>query len=68
MDPINKFDNFFPAFEGNNDNLVFLITKTAQIISKWFSDAEQLGPLPSEDSFQISTPGEKGCNLDSLFS
>ena len=68
MDPINKFDNFFPAFEGNNDNLVFLITKTAQIISKWFSDAEQTGPLPSEDSFQIYIPEEKGCNLDALFS
>ena len=68
MDPINKIDNFFPAFEGNNENLSILITKAAQIICKWFSDSEKLGPLPIESNFKISTPEADGTSLDVLFS
>ena len=68
MDPNNRLDNFFPAYQGNNDNLIILLTRTAEILTKWFSDAENLGPLPIENNFKPSMPEEYGSSLDSLFS
>ena len=68
MDPINKFDNFFPAYEGNNDNLIVLLNKTSQIICEWFSKSDQLGPLPIEGNFKVSMPEQYGITFDDLFS
>ena len=68
MDPNNRLDNLFPAYQGKNENLIILLTRTAEILTKWFSDAENLGPLPIENNFKPSMPEEYGISLDSLFS
>ena len=67
-DSINKSNNFFPAYSGNNDDLFNLINKTSKIICSRFSNAEKLGPLPIEGNFICSVPDEKGNSSDILFS
>ena len=54
VDPINKSDKLFPNYSGSNDNLFYLLNKTSQIICKWFSESEQLGPLPIEKKFNCT--------------
>ena len=68
IDPINKIEKMFPTSSGNNDNLLTLLNKTSQIICKWFSDAEKLGPLPMDNNFKCSVPDEFGNSTDVLFS
>ena len=68
VDPINKIENLFPSHSGSNDNLLNLLTKTSQIICKWFSDSEELGPLPIDSNFKCSVPDEFGNSTDVLFS
>ena len=67
-DPINKSDNFFPEYSAQNDNLLSLLDKTSQIICKWFSDSEKLGPLPIDSDFECKFPNEFGISTDDLFS
>ena len=67
-DQINKKENPFPTYLGSNDNLLFLLNKTSQIICQWFSDAEHLGPLPIDINFKCSVPDEFGNSSDVLFS
>ncbi len=66
-DPINR-ENPFPSYLGSNDSLLTLLNKTSQIICKWFSDAEHLGPLPIDFNFKCSVPDELGNSSDVLFS
>ena len=68
VDPINKKEKFFPSYSGSNDNLLNLLNKTSQIICKWFSDSEKLGPLPLDINFKCSLPDEFGNSTDILFS
>ena len=68
IDPINKGDVLFPTYSGSNDSLLTLLNKTSQIICKWFSDAEKLGPLPLDVNFKCSVPDELGNSTDVLFS
>ena len=68
MDQINKLDNYFPTPRGNNDYLIDLINKTSEILCNWFSEADNFGPLPTENSFKYSMPDENGSSLDVLFS
>ena len=67
LESINKSNNFFPKYSGNNDNLFSLLNKTSQIICSWFNDAEKYGPFPIEGSFKSTAPGEKGTSTDVLF-
>ena len=64
----NKLDNFFPKYSGQNENIIILLNKTSQIICKWFSEAEDLGPLPIEGNFKCSMPNDFGVSTDLLFS
>ena len=68
LDPINKFEKFFPRYSGSNENLFELLNKTSQILCEWFSDAEHLGPLPIDNNFKCSLPDEHGNTSDILFS
>ena len=67
-DPINKNENLFPTYSGSNDSLLSLLNKTSQILCRWFSDAEHLGPLPIDINFKCSVPDESGKSSDVLFS
>ncbi len=68
IDPINKKEKLFPTYSGSNENLLAILNKTSQIICKWFSDAEKLGPLPIDINFKCSVPDEFGNSTDVLFS
>ena len=68
VDPINKKEMLFPTYKNSNDSLLILLNKTSQIICKWFSDAEKLGPLPIDINFKCSFPDEFGNSTDALFS
>ncbi len=68
VDPTNSKERLFPAYSGSNDSLLTLLNKTSQIICKWFSDAEKLGPLPMDINFKCSIPDEFGKSSDVLFS
>ena len=67
-DPINKQEKLFPSYSGSNDSLLSLLNKTSQIICKWFSEAEHLGPLPIDINFKCSVPDEFGNSSDVLLS
>ena len=66
FDPIKK-EILFPNYYGCNDNLLSLLDKTSQILCKWFSDTEKIGPIPVDAKFKISTPDEYGNSTDVLF-
>ncbi len=68
VDPIDKKEKLFPSYNGNNENLLILLNKTSQVICKWFSDGEKLGPLPLDVNFKCSVPDEYGNSTDILFS
>ena len=68
VDPISKKEFLFPNFSGSNENLITLVNETSKIICKWFSEAEQLGPLPIDIDFKTSIPDEFGKSTDVLFS
>ena len=67
-DPINKQKNLFPTSSGNNESLLMLLSRTSEIICKWFSDAEKLGPIPIDNNFECTLPSEYGKSTDVLFS
>tara|TARA_S200000501_G_scaffold374806_1_gene425218 strand:+ start:1021 stop:2403 length:1383 start_codon:yes stop_codon:yes gene_type:complete len=68
IDPINKQEKLFPSYSGDNDSLLTLLNKTSQIICKWFSESEKLGPLPLDFNFNCTVPDEYGNSTDVLFS
>ena len=68
VDPINKKEKLFPSYLGSNDDLLVLLNKTSEIMCKWFSDAEKIGPLPKNNNFKCSLPDEFGNSTDILFS
>jgi len=67
-DPINNHKYLFPTSSGSNESLLILLNRTSEIICKWFSDAEKLGPLPIDINFECSAPEEYGKSTDVLFS
>ena len=67
FDPIKK-EILFPKYNAYNDNILALINKTSQILCKWFSDNEKIGPLPLDTNFKINAPDEYGNSTDVLFS
>ncbi len=68
IEPINKKEKLFPTYSGNNDSLLTLLNKTSEILCKWFSEADNLGPLPVDINFECSLPDEFGISSDILFS
>ena len=65
---INNPKNLFPISSGSNENLLILLNRTSEIICKWFSDADKLGPIPIDNNFECSVPTEYGKSVDVLFS
>ena len=53
-DPINKKENLFPISSGSNESLLILLNRTSEIICKWFSNAEKIGPIPIDVNFECS--------------
>ncbi len=68
IDPIKKQEKLFPSYSGDNDSLLTLLNKTSQIICKWFSESEKLGPLPLDFNFKCSVPDDYGNSTEVLFS
>ena len=67
-DSINNQNNLFPTSSGSNESLLILLNRTSEIICKWFSDSDKLGPIPIDSNFECSVPGEEGKSFDVLFS
>ena len=65
-DQNKKNIDFFPTPYGNNDNLLSLLNRTSDLICKWFSETNNLGPLPHNNDFIPSTPQVDGCEIDTL--
>ena len=68
VDPINTKNEPFPKYFGTNDDLLILLNKTSQILCKWFSEAEQLGPFPIDNNFKCTIPNELGNTPEVLLS
>ena len=66
--PINKKEKLFPTYSGSNDNVLAILNKTSEIICKWFSDSERIGPSPIDINFKCSLPDEFGNSTEVLFS
>ena len=64
----NKQDIYFPSYLGTNDKLNSLLHRTSQVLCKWFSNAEDFGPLPFDDDFKCIMPGDDGNSAEELFS
>ncbi len=67
-DSISNENNLFPTSSGSNESLLILLNRTSEIICKWFSDSDNLGPIPIDSNFECSVPGEQGKSFDVLFS
>ena len=67
-DLINKKDIYFPSHLGTNDNFITLLNRATQILSDWFSKAEEFGPLPLDENFKCLMPNEEGNSTEDLFS
>ena len=59
---------YFPSYSGHDDNLMFLLKKTSQIICNWFAAAEKSGPLNFDKNFKYLMPDEKETSAEDLFS
>ena len=58
--------NYFPSINGNNDDLLDLLKKTSELLCKWYSDTNDLSPIPLNNKFMVSYPNAKGCEVDNL--
>jgi glutamate/tyrosine decarboxylase-like PLP-dependent enzyme len=67
-DLINNKDIYFPSYLGKNDELNFLVNRASQTLCKWFTNAENYGPLTFDDNFKCIMPGYEGDSADDLFS
>ena len=67
-DSINNQKILFPTSSGSNESLLILLNRTSEIICKWFSDADKLGPVPIDRNFECTVPGEYGKSVNVLFS
>ncbi len=58
--------NYFPSINGNNEELLDLLSKTSELLCKWYSDTNQRSPLPSNNKFKITYPQENGADVNNL--
>jgi len=64
---ITKDDiNYFPSINGNNDELLDLLRKTSELLCKWYSDTNNLSPLPLSNKFKVTYPLKNGSNVNNL--
>ena len=59
--------NYFPSIHGNNDELLDLLRKTSEILCKWYSETNNLSPLPLKNNFKVTYPLKNGTDLDIIF-
>tara|TARA_B100000900_G_scaffold399997_1_gene403170 strand:+ start:711 stop:2108 length:1398 start_codon:yes stop_codon:yes gene_type:complete len=59
--------NYFPSPNEDNKDLLIILNKTSEILCKWFSETNQLSPLPLKNVFNVSYPQDNGCDLNSLY-
>ena len=62
---MNNFD-FFPSSKNDTKELRNLLNKTSELLCKWFSDTNDLSPLPINNSFEVSLPDIYGCDVNIL--
>ncbi len=58
--------NYFPSINGNNEELLDLLTKTSELLCKWFSDTDKLSPLPLNNRFKVTFPQKNGTDVNNL--
>tara|TARA_Y100001978_G_scaffold196697_1_gene206553 strand:+ start:1463 stop:2863 length:1401 start_codon:yes stop_codon:yes gene_type:complete len=65
-----EFNNYnieyFPSHIGDNKELLTLLNKTSEILCNWFSDTNNLSPIPPNNIFRNSLPEDSGCNTKVL--
>ena len=59
--------NYFPSINGKNEELLNLLTRTSELLCKWYSDTNRRSPLPSNNKFKVIYPNKKGCDVNNLF-
>ena len=67
-DPKNKDKIYFPSHLGSNENLIYLLNKTTQIICNWFSNSHKYGPFPEDNEFKSQMPGDNTNSVNEMFS
>ena len=59
--------NYFPSINGNNEELLDLLKRTSELLSKWYSDTNKRSPLPINNKFKVTYPLNKGSDINNLF-
>ncbi len=67
-DLINDKNIYFPSYLGTNDDLNILLNRASQSLCKWFTNAENYGPLSFDENFKCIMPGDEGDSAEDLFS
>ena len=62
----NLLIDYFPSPNGDNEKLLKLLNQTSEIICEWFSNSQNLSPLPENTIKVISEPNKFGCDLKAL--
>ena len=63
----NRDINYFPSINGNNDELLNLLRKTADLLCKWYSDTNKGSPLPLNNKFKVTFPQKNGVDVNNIF-
>jgi len=58
--------NYFPSIDGNNEELRDLLRKTSELLCKWYSDTNNLSPLPLNNKFKVTYPLKNGSDVNNL--
>ena len=62
----NNDINYFPSINGNNEELLYLLRKTSEILCKWYSDTNKRSPLPPNNKFKVTYPQKNGTDVNNL--
>ena len=57
---------YFPSINGNNQELMYLLGKTSELLCKWYSNSNKLSPLPSINEFKVTYPQKNGSDVNKL--
>ena len=64
---INNNDiSFFPSSFDDNKYLLDFLNKTSELICQWFTESNQLNPLPTQNHSVMASPNYSGCNSEEL--
>ncbi len=64
----NDAINYFPSINGNNEELIYLLKKTSELLCKWYSDTNKRSPLPLNNEFNVTYPLKNGSDVNNLLS